>query len=195
MTLELNERVKIKNRPFEGEWQSGDCPFFEMQEGKLHLGLFDVLGHGHEAAKLAKTLPKMVKPLLGMSTDKLIEEIHLNMQGSLGAALSYVQIDLDTGELVFSGVGNVLAFISGSAKKQFVSKDGVLGQNIRTPLLQYAVLKEGDKLVLASDGVQSRCYGLLDDYFLDKSAEYLSSYLIEKFGKSHDDASCLVFEF
>ena len=83
----------------------------------------------------------------------------------------------------------------GSSDRRLVSRDGVLGQNMRTPHLQTLDLAPGDTLLLYTDGVKDR-FGL-DDYrgLLFEDLDCVASTVVERYGKGHDDAACIAIRY
>jgi serine phosphatase RsbU (regulator of sigma subunit) len=93
--------------------------------------------------------------------------------------------------MYYAGIGNTVIRRFGSAETRLVSQDGVLGQNMRTPHQQSLQLEPGDLVLLYTDGVSDRFS--TDDYpALDyHSVEEVSRNVVQRFGKSHDDAACV----
>ncbi len=83
----------------------------------------------------------------------------------------------------------------GKAETRLVSKDGVLGQNMRSPLHQTLQLDPGDLVVLYTDGVSDRFTS--DDYpgVLHHAPQEVASNIVQRFGKNHDDAACIAVRY
>lgn len=188
-------RLHTVNRPYAGEAYSGDWPFYYLRDNDLVLGLVDGLGHGKMAYASSMRIKAFLDSHWHAELDALLDELHLAVRGGQGAAICMVHVGLDCGALSCLGVGNVRAWLLGSQEQRFVSRDGVLGQHYRTPLVQTAQLSKGDKLVLASDGIQERLFTQCDRAELSRDPISLANYLLRHYGKVHDDASCLVYEF
>jgi serine/threonine protein phosphatase PrpC len=197
MVLDTDSLLKIakKNRPFRGEFNSGDLPFYYQDGETILLGLIDAVGHGNEAFKLSARIKKFLNSHWHTDFTKLLNEIDHEIKASIGAAISLVSINLSSSRLNFAGVGNVNVYLIGQKEVLFVSRDGVVGQNMRTPLIQTQPLIKRDKVILCSDGIQERFYSLADRKILARSPEHVVNYIQKEYGKDHDDASCLVYEF
>ena len=83
----------------------------------------------------------------------------------------------------------------GKTETRFVSQDGVLGQNMRTPLHQTLQLEPGDLIVLYTDGVSDRFTS--DDYpgVLRHTPQEAANNIVQRFGKDHDDAACIAVRY
>ena len=75
---------------------------------------------------------------------------------------------------------------------RLVSVEGVLGQNMRTPPPQQLALQQGDTLLMYTDGVSDRFSR--EDYpaMASHAPTKIARNIVERFGKAHDDAACLV---
>lgn len=195
MTVASNLKIAFENRPFHGERHSGDLPFFDQATDSLLLGLADALGHGEQAFKLASDIEVFMRENSNHNVLTLLEDMHRAFRQSIGAAISLARVNLRSGHLQFAGIGNVHSCVIGQTDRSFVCRDGILGQNRRSPLLQDCQLTPGDKVVFASDGIQQRFYTRGDRKLLLAEPRHVARYLITEFGKRHDDSSCLVFEF
>ena len=183
------------NRPYPGEQTSGDWPFYYTEGDELLLGLVDSLGHGAAANATSMKIREYLDDHWRVDLTGLLDGLHAFARGGLGAAICLAHVSLGSGALRCLGVGNVRAWLLGSTDQRFVSRDGVLGHHYRTPVMQTAQLKSGDKLILASDGIQERLFTQCDRTALARDPDSLAEYLLRHYGKTHDDASCLVFEF
>ena len=83
----------------------------------------------------------------------------------------------------------------GKEETRLVSRDGVVGQNIRTPLPQHLQLEPGELIVLYTDGVSDRFTS--DDYpgVVRHAPKEVASNIVERFGKDHDDAACIAVRY
>jgi serine phosphatase RsbU (regulator of sigma subunit) len=104
-------------------------------------------------------------------------------------------IDAASGRLDYAGIGNTTMRRFGKAETRLVSQDGVLGQNMRTPLHQTLQLEPGDLVVLYTDGVSDRFTA--DDYpgVLRHAPKEVASNIVQRFGKDHDDAACIAVRY
>lgn len=195
MTVPEKLRLSMVNRPYPGQKDSGDWPFYYTDGDNLLLGLVDSLGHGASAHASSMQIKNFLEEHWQSELVNLLDNLDDYLRGGLGAAICLAHVELGTGLLRCLGIGNVRAWILGSTEQRFVSRDGVIGQHYRTPVLQEARLEQGDKLIIASDGIQERLFTQCDRTELSRDPTSLANYLLRHYGKAHDDASCLVFEF
>lgn len=188
-------KIGMVNRPFPGQEGSGDLPFFYYKGDDLLVGLIDSLGHGPAAHASSNRIKAFLDAHWHSDLPRLLDALNNAVTGDLGAAIGIAHVSLGSGEIRWAGVGNVLGNIVGSSNLRLVSRDGVLGQHYRTPVVQEAQLETGDKLILVSDGMQERLFTQCSDTELSREPGVLANYLLRHFGKAHDDASCLIFEF
>jgi len=195
VTESLSGRIAVVNRPCTGQNVSGDSVFyFENRQGVL-MGIADGLGHGPKAHDVSHGIKTFLEGHHHADILVLLNEIHENIRPCLGAALGLAYIHFEERKVSFVGVGNIAAYIIGERDKSFVSKDGTVGIRMHTPIFQEETLMPGDKIVLASDGVQARFYSQGDRASMKGGTASMVEYILSNFGKSHDDASCLVFGF
>jgi phosphoserine phosphatase RsbX len=187
--------IAIINKPIHGEKNSGDLPLYYLNRHDLLLVGIDGLGHGKKAHEATLQVKKYLDFCWHCDLVELLNELHLSTGKTIGAAISLAHVNLLTGEIKFVGLGNVFACIFGESKTVFVSRDGILGKNKRTPLLQTHTLKENDIVILASDGISSGFYRDNNDFFMKGSLTFFAHHLLRKYGKIEDDASCLIFRF
>jgi serine phosphatase RsbU (regulator of sigma subunit) len=164
-------------RPCRGELLSGDAVVIRPLEPGLFVAIVDVLGHGPEAHELTH----------------VIDAQHL--KGSRGAAVGLCAIDAATGRIDYAGIGNTTLRRFGKTETRLVSQDGVLGQNMRTPLHQTLQLEPGDLIVLYTDGVSDRFTS--DDYpgVLRHAPKEVANNIVQRFGKDYDDAACIAVRY
>jgi hypothetical protein len=192
-TDQLN--LGMVNRPYPGQDASGDWPFYYTEGDKLLLGLVDSLGHGPSAHAGSMRIKEFLDMHWQTELPRLFDNLHAAVQGGVGAAICMAQVALDSGDLRWAGIGNIRASVLGSSDQRFVSRDGILGQHYRTPIMQEACLVPGDKLVFVSDGIRERLFTQCDRAEFSRNPDLLADYLLRHYGKNYDDASCLIFEF
>lgn len=195
-------------RPFPGETVCGDAVGSFQTPGGFWLVIADGLGHGPSAHAAASPVLRLVSELAhtgaslhspadnpGISLDHVLRAIHDNLKSTVGAAVGLAFLETVTGILYFVGVGNTLLRRLGSADTRLVSRDGVVGQRLPSPRPAELSLARGDLILFTSDGVTER-FGI-DDYpgLRSDSAATVSRSVVERFGRKHDDATCLALRY
>ena len=180
-------------RPIVGERVSGDISVLVNHPGGLLVGLIDVSGHGSEAHALACQMQHTVQQHGGAGLGQILERVHQEHRGSRGAAIGLALLDQNRHKLHFSGVGNINIWLLGRQRWRGVSRDGIIGQRMRSVFIQEVDLHTGDMVVMTSDGIsESTSRHLWDLYRPGMKAQDFSDMILRDAGKNHDDASCLI---
>lgn len=183
------------NRPCRGEYLSGDAVIIRPLEQGLFVAIVDVLGHGAEANELTHVIEAYLDRYCASDVSGVIQRLHQHLKGTRGAAVSLCAIDTLAGRIDYVGIGNTALRLFGKKETRFVSQDGVLGQNMRTPRQQTARLEPGDLVVLYTDGVSDRFTS--QDYpgVSHHAPEVVARNIVQRFGKDHDDATCIAVRY
>ena len=192
------EKTGAYIRPCMGESLSGDAVVAVESGGVILFAIIDALGHGSEAAGIARRVAAFLETFPGSDLAAMAREVDGLLRG--GGSASGVAIGLSLikpgGELSYLGIGNTAGRIVSPDQEQrhLVSKDGTAGQAMPTPVEQRALLQRGELLVLTTDGIKSRLesnpgQGLI----FAGSAYHIAVGVVRGFGKDYDDAACLVY--
>lgn len=182
-------------RPCWGEHLSGDTVVIEpLEQGRL-IAIVDVLGHGPEAHELTHQIEAYLARYSTPDVSGLMTRLHQHLKGTRGAALGLCAVDTTTGCIQYVGIGNTVLRRFGHEETRLVSRDGVLGQNMRTPLLQNLQLQPGDTIVLYTDGVSDRFTSADYPGVLRHPPQQVTETIIQRFGKDHDDAACIAVRY
>lgn len=176
------------------EDENGDLGVIISEGSNYFLGLIDVLGHGRDAHQVGLIAGEYLKANSENELTTMIKGLHEALRGTRGAVGAVCRIDLETGNLHYSGVGNITVKILGPRPFTLVPREGIIGYMIPTPRELQHKLLPGDVLVMYSDGIKEHfdvleCAGLLNN-----SASGIAELLLEQFGKRDDDASCIVLK-
>jgi negative regulator of sigma-B (phosphoserine phosphatase) len=182
-------------RPCPGQRVSGDAVVIHPLDTGLFVAIVDVLGHGPEANELTHIIDAYLDRYRSADVSGLMTRLHQHLKGSRGAAVGLCAIDTSNYRAEYAGIGNTAIRRFGSAETRLVSKDGVLGQNMRTPLVQTIQLEPGDMIVLYTDGVSDRFTA--SDYpgVVRHPPQEVAQNIVQRFGKSHDDAACIAVRY
>jgi serine phosphatase RsbU (regulator of sigma subunit) len=182
-------------RPCAGEYLSGDAVVIRPLEQGLFVAIVDVLGHGPEAHELTQVIDAYLARYGSADVSGLMTRLHQHLMGTRGAAAGLCAIDAASGRIDYAGIGNTVMRRFGKVETRLVSQDGVLGQNMRTPMPQTLQLDPGDLVLLYTDGVSDRFTS--NDYpgVLRHAPKEVASNIIQRFGKDHDDAACIAVRY
>ena len=197
MALIVDELLDYSSmvRPCVGERVSGDAVVMRVLDQGLFVAIVDVLGHGPEAHELTHVIDAYLARYGSSDVSAVMKRLHQHLQGTRGAAVGLCAIDVATCRVDYAGIGNTSIRRFGQAETRLVSQEGVLGQNMRSPLHQTLQLNPGDVIVLYTDGVSDRFTA--QDYpgVLRHSPRDVANNIVQRFGKDHDDAACIVVKY
>jgi negative regulator of sigma-B (phosphoserine phosphatase) len=182
-------------RPCPGERVSGDAVVVRPLESGLFVAIVDVLGHGVAAHQLAVNIETYLMRYGCADISPLMTRLHRYLKGSRGAAVGLCAFDTGAGSLTYAGTGNTVLRRFGATDTRLVSLDGVLGQNMRTPMAQTLALEDGDVILLHTDGVHDRFSTADFPGVLRESPEWVVRTVVERHGKGYDDAACVAVRF
>lgn len=184
--------VAVCVRPIMGEAVSGDAAFHVERGDGVVLALVDGTGHGPDARSAAERAEATIRKSAASSPAVLLGELDRALKGLAGAAAGIAYVEPSLGSLVFAGVGNVSARVFGREEVRLVSAHGILGQRFPTPVERRLDFGEKDAFVMHSDGISERFDLSALPELAYAPAQKLAALLLSRFGKHHDDASCLV---
>lgn len=182
-------------RPCLGQRVSGDATFVQERDGGLLLAIADGLGHGPAAHDVTSRIMAWLDDQTSCDVEQLLNALHLEMKGSIGAAIGLAYLDFENWRMLYAGIGNTQARIWGDNNRHFVSRPGNIGVVMRSVLMQSEQLVNGDLLLFYTDGIKEDFS--LADYptLLYDSPATVAANVIRRFGKDYDDASCIVLKF
>jgi negative regulator of sigma-B (phosphoserine phosphatase) len=182
-------------RPCLGERVSGDTVVIRPLERGLFVAIIDVLGHGPEAHALTHVIERFLEDHATAEVSSVLANLHSRLKGTRGAAAGLCAVDSLAGTLDYAGIGNTRMRRFGASETRFVSRDGVLGQNMRTPLVQSLPLEPGDLILLYTDGVSDRFTAAEYPGVRRHAPEEVVRNVLDRFGKDHDDSACIAIRY
>ncbi len=188
------EYAKV-NRPHYYEHVSGDAAVIRQKDHLLLAAIVDVLGHGPEAHDVAAEAEKFLMAHWSDSVVGLMNQLHQHLAGSRGAGAGLCLVNRRSGLLRYTGIGNTVIRRFGSSELRLPSRAGIIGNGRRSPKEEQMTLTPGDVVLLYTDGVKDRFQ--LNDYpqLLHHTAESIARTVIQRFGKDHDDATCIALRY
>lgn len=150
-------RVGVNQHPMRNQNACGDVWHLSIAEHKLSALVIDGLGHGEEAEVAGRSGSAEFAQRPFSAPDALMANMHRAMNGTRGGAAAIAQLDSQTGELQFAGIGNIGArLISPQATRGLASHPGILGVQYRKVHTFTYAGAVGQLLIMYSDGLQSR---------------------------------------
>lgn len=182
--------------PIASEDESGDAWAIADHRGGVSLVSVDGLGHGADAAAAARVALAAVAARPALAPAAQIDNCHLAMRSTRGAALAVAQIEFATDQLRFAGIGNISAcIIDGESRKQMVSHNGIVGHNMRKVQEFIHPCPPGSLIILHSDGISTQWDLASYPGLSSCSPALIAAVLLRDFGRARDDASVLVVRY
>lgn len=145
--------------PKRGEDVSGDAWAAELHAEGATFMVADGLGHGPDACRAASMAIEALKAKPLDSAAGILELAHGRLRGSRGAAVAVMRHELATGEISFTGAGNIAACLwepGSGARRTMVSQNGIVGHTaLRRQEYRYP-WPPGALLIAHSDGLESQ---------------------------------------
>lgn len=183
------------NRPMPGELVSGDLAFTIEFDSCLLIAMIDVSGHGNNAYKLGQIIQNYLTENISKDIVGLLKGLHAVLIGTLGAAVGLFLVNAKKESFQYASVGNTNASRCSGENWKGLSRDGILGHRLPGIHLQDGMLKNGDIFMFWTDGLSESLSAKFTKSIGYESADKIARRLVDEFGKSHDDASCIIFKW
>ncbi len=181
-------------RPCFGEVVSGDGAMLKtVAPGCVVAAIIDVLGHGQRAHELARLCERWLLQHAHADLVELMLELHRELRGSLGAAVTLAYLDAPAGRMHVVGVGNTRLYAAGNAALDLTGQPGIVG-GAQLPRLRPTVghVAPGDLLVLVTDGIREDLGARDIAVWRHLPVDRITQQLLRVHGRVHDDATCMV---
>jgi serine phosphatase RsbU (regulator of sigma subunit) len=182
------------NVPAPDETECGDAWYIWSAEGRLSAMVADGLGHGPLAAIAADRALQVISEGSFDSPATYLEAAHHALRSSRGAVLGMAQVQFESRKLQYAGVGNIAGRLVGldGSTKSLVSRNGIVGVEVRRPQQFNYDWQHGDLLIMHSDGLSERWK--LDDYpgLAQADTAVIAGTLYRDAKRGRDDATILV---
>jgi anti-sigma regulatory factor (Ser/Thr protein kinase) len=140
--------------PKTGESVCGDAVAIEADGQHATIMVADGLGHGPMAHEAATEATRIFRANRGAALMRLMELIHAGLKPTRGAAVSIARCDWGTGQMDFSGVGNVAAMtVTSGASRSMAPHNGTMGHAFRKMTPFNYPLGKDSLLLMHSDGL------------------------------------------
>lgn len=145
-----------------GQTDCGDRHVVQAFEGGVLVAVIDAVGHGAEAAQVARLAAGVLERHPAEPVHALLLECHERLRGSRGAAISVASFDHRSRTMTWLGVGNVNGILvqAGARPKprpnSLLVRGGMVGDHLPELELSAIPVERGDVLIMATDGIESR---------------------------------------
>lgn len=189
----LELEIGVVSEPIRGEEVCGDGWGVRTTGDAVFLMVVDGLGHGVFASEASREAERIFFAGRESSPVEILNDTHLALKQTRGAAEGLAKIDSAQGILSFAGIGNTSASVlAGGASRSMVSHNGTLGQNIERVQEFMAPWTSESILVMHTDGLATRWD--LNKYpgIWNKPASVIAAVLHRDFCRNRDDVTVLV---
>jgi anti-sigma regulatory factor (Ser/Thr protein kinase) len=179
--------------PYPGELLAGDDWEIIPQASRILVMIADGLGHGPDAHLASSEAVRVFREEQNSSIQTILNSIHLALARTRGAAIAIASIDVERHQLAYAGFGNIAAaIVAPGLRRNLVSMNGTVGQRTLVCREFTYPWQKDDKLVMHSDGLQSRWD--LDKYYgiFQRSPGLIAGVLSRDFERKNDDLTVVV---
>jgi anti-sigma regulatory factor (Ser/Thr protein kinase) len=185
--------VACVSEPLRGEEANGDGWAERGSLDSVLLMVVDGLGHGVLASEAAREAERVWATTNLSSLEQVLQETHVALKKTRGAAAAMAKIDTEEGLVSFAGVGNISAsVVEPNFTRSLASHNGTLGQQMERLQQFTCPWKKDSILVMHSDGLASRWD--LRNYpgIWCKPPSVIAAVLHRDFCRERDDVTVLV---
>lgn len=179
-----------------GQSESGDRHIIAPFAGGMVVAAVDGIGHGAEAAKVARIAQEVVRSYPAEALTLLIKRCHEELRGTRGVVMSIAAFNYAEKVMTWAGVGNVqgtlLSLDRHSQPHTLLVSMGTLGQQLGAVYPAKLPLRSGDTLIFSTDGVREDFSQRLN---LKLSPQQLADDILARTVRHTDDALVLAARF
>ena len=96
----------LAKMPLLSEKECGDAGIIKEFDNKIFAAVVDVLGHSKNAYQLTLVIDKFLEENYRENLTDIMRDLHEHIKGSVGAAAILCLLDVDSGKLEYTGIGN-----------------------------------------------------------------------------------------
>jgi anti-sigma regulatory factor (Ser/Thr protein kinase) len=176
-----------------GEELCGDAWSVDIGHARASLILADGLGHGLLASEAAAAAVEAFARQPGRQPSVVLEDVHLALRPTRGAAVGICTISLGGDGLQFAGLGNIAgAIVVENARRNFVSHNGTAGHTARHMHEFNYELPAGAAVVMHSDGLGSQWNPADYPGLWTHDPSLIAGVLYRDFTRRRDDVTVIV---
>lgn len=179
--------------PAPGETVCGDSWGVAFDGRRAALLVADGLGHGEFAAQASMAAVDLFarQPFADMKGG--LEEAHVILRMTRGAAVTRAQLDAETDTLLSVGAGNVaMRIVSGVFNRSVLAQNGTVGVQMRRVEETRMDWPAHALVVCHSDGLQSRWPPQAITALIRRDPTLAAAVLVRDYGRGRDDVTVVV---
>lgn len=187
----LDVGIAVFTQP--GEQESGDRHVVTPFAAGVLVAVVDGIGHGPEAAKVARIAEGVIQQYPHENLQALIQRCHDALLGTRGVVMSLASFNHKINVMTWCGVGNVQGYLFPmnifSRPDYLLLSMGTLGQILGSVYPTELAVEPGDTLVFTTDGIREDFHQSLN---LKQSPQQLADDILARSARYTDDALVLV---
>jgi negative regulator of sigma-B (phosphoserine phosphatase) len=191
---EMALNIGCSTRHSKGQMDSGDRCGWWVTSDRIVMAVAVGMGHGPKAAYAAEVSLACIGAGLERSLGDLFAACDARIHDTEGAALAIAIVDIQTGCLTISSVGNIqFGLLTAEREYRFGSTRGILGGSYSELAPESRILRPGDVLAIFTDGVEafSELRGLLGKSA--QSARDEARIVLDRWARPDNDAAVLIY--
>lgn len=181
--------------PLPGQALTGDCQVIRPFPDGVLVAVMDGLGHGEEAAAVARTAAAILEDHADEAPIPLMKLCHEGLKKTRGVVMSLASFNARDETMTWLGVGNVDGVLlradaqGDPARESLLLHGGVVGYQLPPLRPSLLHLRENDLLIFVTDGIRSAFIG---EVVLRDGPQQIADYILSRHAKGTDDALALV---
>lgn len=184
-------QVGVAERPKAGQSISGDAYFVQNGGPTALIAVIDGLGGGESAAEAAQKAMGAIEANPDQPLNMIMNAAHKACQGTRGAVIGLLRLDLAAHTADYVGVGNIGIYVVSQHVIKPLSRNGIVGYRMPNLHEQHAAYDAGDTFILFSDGISLK---FADAPLMHEALEPqpMAERILHEFGKTIDDATVVI---
>lgn len=185
-------------RALPGQAESGDRYLVQPLPNGVLVAAVDGLGHGSEAATVARIAVDLLARYSHESLRSLVNRCHQGLRNTRGVVMSLAAFNTADETITWLGVGNVEAMLlranarARPRREAMLQRGGVVGDQLPAMRATTLPVTRGDTLIFATDGIESR---FAESVTPSDPPQAMADGILAAHGKSTDDALVLVVRY
>lgn len=184
--------IGTATRPMSSDAPNGDSFVSKSWNDKTLVGLIDGLGHGGPAHEASTAARDYVESHVDESLGPIFRGASEACRGTRGVVMALAKFDWNAATVSFANVGNINVRVAGPEWTGFIVRRGVIGGNDPEASVVTEDWDPSYTLTMFSDGISTMWEWPDIRDTEQETASTMANRLLERYGKSDDDATALV---
>jgi len=177
--------------PLRGQNVCGDSWAVYQDAERAVIMLVDGLGHGPDAAEASGEAVKTFDRHSNLDVATILTNVHEALRSTRGAVVAAAEVELSTGKVQFSGVGNICSrIVEWSTSQHMVSLNGTAGLAAKFKVFDYDWARSG-VLIMCSDGLTTHWRLSAFPGLIAAHPSLIAGILYQNFYRGRDDVTVM----